>query len=192
MRPLNGGNLERGGIIPPWPKAYEFKLNGWRLMVHTPTGMCWNRHLESSSITDEFKEALAKLKQCPFEWLDCEALSRRHKIGKGTLVVLDIPIGMLTYEQRHKQIVEHFQQMMLWPNLVKENEVYCLPSLTDWHGKWPEATWRIMQGQNTHHGLTGENVFFEGLVCKRLDSKYAMQLRSSKEESSAWIKHRFV
>lgn len=34
--------------------------------------------------------------------------------------------------------------------------------------------------------------FFEGLVMKRLDSPYPLQLRSSTEESRAWIKHRFL
>lgn len=197
MRPLNGGNLERGGIIPPWPRAYEPKINGWRVLVHTPSGTCWNRHLEPLSIADEFKPALAKLKEIfepYFDWLDCEGLSRRHGIGKGSLIVLDI-ISVLgaTYTQRRQEIEQRVpNELGLFISNVRGNEVYRLPSLMTWHGQWPEATWRIMQAQNKSHNLTGENVFFEGFVCKRLDSKYEIQLRSDKQETTNWIKHRFT
>lgn len=197
LRPLNGGNLDKpNAIIPPWPRAYEPKVNGWRVLVHAPSGACWNRHLEPLSIAGEFAAALAKLKEQPFAWLDCEALSRRHGIGKGSLIVLDIngpPVASDSYVVRRKSLELHFpNEITLFPSSVKENEVYRLPSLTSWHGKWPEATWRIMQAQNKAAGLAGENVFFEGLVCKRLDSKYPLQLRSDTDETTVWIKHRFV
>lgn len=197
MRPLNGGNLDKPHpIIPPWPRAYEPKVNGWRVLVHAPTGTCWNRHLEPLSIADEFKPALAKLKGQPFEWLDCEALSRRHGIGKGSLVVLDIAdsaAAQSTYTARRTSLERYFpNEITLFISNVRPNEVYRLPSLTSWHGKWPAAVWNIMQAQNQSAGLSGENVFFEGLVCKRLDSKYTLQSRSEKEVTTAWVKHRFV
>jgi hypothetical protein len=34
--------------------------------------------------------------------------------------------------------------------------------------------------------------FFEGVVMKRADSIYPMQLRSATEECRGWMKHRFV
>ena len=34
--------------------------------------------------------------------------------------------------------------------------------------------------------------FFEGVVMKRADSPYAMQLRRATEECRGWCKHRFV
>lgn len=194
MRPLNGGSLDKPhAIIPPWPRAYEPKVNGWRVLVHAPTGICWNRHLEPLTIADEFGPALAKLREQPFDWLDCEGLSRRHGLGKGSLVVLDVPLAVVPYTQRRRLIEQHFpNELTLWVSNVRENEVYRLPSLTSWHGKWPEATWHIMQAQNNSQQLAGENVFFEGLVCKRLDSKYNLQLRSDNNETVAWTKHRFI
>ncbi len=202
MRPLNGGSLDKvTAIIPPWPRAYEPKVNGWRVLVHVPTGTCWNRHLEPLTIADEFKPALAKLKDQPsFEWLDCEGLSRRHGYGKGSLVVLDI-ISLLDdtdnvwrdmdYTLRREAIEFNFEnELGLFISDVQENEVYRLPSLTTWQGRWPEATWKIMQAQNMAHNLTGENVFFEGFVCKRLDSTYTVQLQDPRRETSNWIKHR--
>ena len=34
--------------------------------------------------------------------------------------------------------------------------------------------------------------FFEGIVMKRADSVYPVQLRSSTEECRGWVKHRFI
>ena len=34
--------------------------------------------------------------------------------------------------------------------------------------------------------------FFEGVVLKRADSVYPVQLRSATEEFRGWVKHRFI
>ena len=53
----------------------------------------WNRHGALLTIADCFRPALAalaKLASHGLLWADCEALERRHNLGRGTLVVLDV------------------------------------------------------------------------------------------------------
>ena len=137
MRPMNGGRFDLA-----YPKRgtwfYEPKYNGWRALVHAPTGTMFNRHGERLTIESEFKDALAMLKDSPVaEWFDMEGLNRRHNLCRGLLVILDAILPE-TYQKR-RAIVE----------------------------------------------------FYEGLVSKKADSLYTMQLRSSKEETRDWIKHRW-
>ena len=91
-RPIQGGRLE---LAPPKRGLWyaEPKLKGWRALIHTPTGTMWNRHGALHTIADCFRPALAALaKIAPrgLVWADCEALERRHNLGRGTLVVLDV------------------------------------------------------------------------------------------------------
>jgi len=68
--------------------------------------MC-NRHGQRLTIEREFEAALGQLRSLAdsgLVWADCEALERRHQIGRGSLVVLDwIPeSGSPTYEERRE------------------------------------------------------------------------------------------
>ena len=90
-RPIQGGRLE---LAPPKRGVWyaEPILNGWRALIHTPTCTMWNRHGALLTIADCFRPALAalaKLADRGLVWADCEALERRHNLGRGTLVVLD-------------------------------------------------------------------------------------------------------
>ena len=103
-RPIQGGRLE---LAPPKRGLWfaEPKLNGWRALIHTPTGTMWNRHRSLLTIADCSRPALAalaKLGNSGLVWTDCEALERRHNLGRGTLVVLDVSLESRTptYEQR--------------------------------------------------------------------------------------------
>src|ERR1043165_1002522 len=103
-RPIQGGRLE---WAPPKRGLWyaEPKLNGWRALIYTPTGTMWNRHGALLTIADCFRPALAalaKLAARGLVWADCEALERRHNLGRGTLVVLDVvpESGRPRYEQR--------------------------------------------------------------------------------------------
>ena len=60
-RPLNGGPLE---LTPPKPGqwGYEPKYNGWRALVHAPTGSMFNRYGQPLSIAAEFGRALKRLR----------------------------------------------------------------------------------------------------------------------------------
>jgi hypothetical protein len=49
------------------------------------------------------------------------------------------------------------------------------------------ALWNELKEFNRKVGVE----FYEGIVMKRADSLYPVQLRSSKEETREWVKHRW-
>jgi hypothetical protein len=52
--------------------------------------------------------------------------------------------------------------------------------------------WTILQECNRRLGCTEPaNHFYEGLVAKRLDSKYPLQKRSASQDFPFWMKHRW-
>jgi hypothetical protein len=61
-RPLQGGKLDRApkktGLWYAQPK-----YNGWRALVHCPSGTMWNRHGGRLSIAHEFDAALRELQK---------------------------------------------------------------------------------------------------------------------------------
>src|SRR6266852_7235894 len=94
-RPINGGSLELA-LPKPGHWCYEPKYNGWRALVHAPTGLMFNRYGQPLSVAAEFGSALKCLRKIVLsaggsavEWFDCEALDRRHALGRGTLLVFD-------------------------------------------------------------------------------------------------------
>jgi len=155
----------------------------------------WNRHGQRLTIEREFAQALAALRDLAgsgFVWADCEALERRHQIGRGSLVVLDwIPeSGSPTYEERREFLVGLVETERLstgeWQSFP-ENDLFLPPSVRD------EET-RVL---DFYVGLKAINRrlrcdFFEGVVMKRGNAPYPIQLRSDTEECRAIIKHRFV
>jgi hypothetical protein len=87
----------------------EPKLNGWRALIHTPTGTMWDRHGMLLTIADCFRPALGALTKLVgrgLVWADCEALERRHNLGRGTLAVLDMvpDSGTPSYEQKRAML----------------------------------------------------------------------------------------
>lgn len=195
-RPIQGGRLE---LAPPKRgQCYaEPKLNGWRALIHTPSGTMWNRHGTLLTIADCFRPslaALAKLASSGLVWADCEALERRHSLGRGTLVVLDMvpEFGTPSYEQRRAML-----ESLLPTNAVLSGDgsravpcgaVVLTPSLrVDGHAD-ALAFYQRLRAANRVLGCD----FFEGVVMKRADSLYPVQLRSSAEECRGWVKHRFV
>ncbi len=195
-RPIQGGRLE---LAPPKRGLWyaEPKLNGWRALIHTPTGTMWNRHGALLKIADCFQPALAALaKLAPrgLVWADCEALERRHNLGRGTLVVLDVipESGAPSYEQR-RAILE-----LLLPcdpvfdgdtsRPVPSGAVALTPARrADCHAT-VLAFYQRLREANRELGCD----FFEGVVMKRGDSEYPVQLRSSTEAFRGWVKHRFL
>lgn len=202
-RPVNGGPLDKAQ-----PKhgewLYEPKFNGWRTLIHVPTGIMFNRHGRRLSIESEFTKALAFLKAelwrnvdkdhdlltkfigrprlTPDEvsWADCEGLERRHDRGRGSLVLLDLPFLRLPLKQRGYAMRYSFCPAIT--HCATNNMVYSIPQYTD-----GPAHYRECKEFNKDLGCT----FYEGVVAKRADSLYPIQLRSADQEFPFWMKHRW-
>jgi ATP-dependent DNA ligase len=187
-RPVSGAPLDKA---PPkhgeW--AFETKVNGWRTLVHIPTGTMFNRHDERLTIAGEFKEALDAMRTTldaeAFKWADCEALDRRHEIGRGCLIVLDvIPEGIYVntpWRARRKWLEAALPELDLSPpkDFPKLSLVTTVDGSMD--------VWRDLQRINKRLGCE----FYEGLVAKRADSIYPIQRRSASQEFPFWTKHRW-
>lgn len=189
MRPVNGGPLTVGPNATKYSGnnhgfVFQPKLNGWRALVHAPSGIMWNRHGERLSIQKEFLTALDVLRGLPFPWLDVEVLDRRHDMGRGHVVVLDWLAQDMPHAKR-RTILQKFIpgaplfgfEVMLDPGVSLVPEVTLAYRLDE-----------VMHERNAELGC----VFYEGIVAKKADALYNYQLRSDSEESPHWIKHRFT
>jgi len=194
-RPYNGGPLDKA-IKKDSGWYYEPKFNGWRTLIHLPTGTMFNRHGKELSIQHEFKAAVKELQEAypDLEWVDCEALGRRHDIGKGTLIVLDAVIRG-TYEQRRSRLeVDRLLPLHgassvtlgFFADPIDMESCYLTDS--EFGLENAESLWETMKDTNKVLGTE----YFEGLVAKHADSHYPIQLRSSSDECSFWVKHRWA
>jgi ATP-dependent DNA ligase len=192
MRPVNGGPLESALAIGSRSLSADYwaepKFNGWRAVVHAPTGQIWNRKGDPLSIASEFKVALAALHAVARlsgnqEWFDVEGLSRRHAFARGALIVLDNPGRVSdTYHDRRKRMEDAFPIAPHAPDDFAENGLYVPPNF---RGGDPEQI-RFLYQQLLEAG--GD--FYEGLVMKKGSSLYE-PLRRATGESPAWMKHRW-
>ena len=195
-RPIQGGRLE---LAPPKRGVWyaEPKLNGWRALIHTPSGMMWNRHGTLLTIADCFRPALAELAKLAGRgvmWADCEALERRHNLGRGTLIVLDVvpESGTPNYEQRRAVL----ESLVATDAVFRGDASRPVPCgavvLTPTMGVDSQsdglAFYQRLRAAN--RGLRCD--FFEGVVMKCAASQYPVQLRSATEEFRGWVKHRFL
>jgi hypothetical protein len=172
---------------------YEPKYNGWRALVHAPSGTMFNRHGQRLSIQREFGSALAILGGLQLnngvevvEWFDCEALERRHAIGRGTLLVFDYISSAGEAYVRRKQHLS--QALPVHDYRVKpRSEIACSVGAFG-----PEE----LDALELYHRLKQFNgqwqcPFYEGVLAKRTDSLYPIQLRSAALEFAGWLKHRW-
>lgn len=150
----------------------------------------------------------------PPEWLDVEALERRLPIGKGSLIILDTPMpgkweerqqflysmflagGAATLPVAQSWAQEQFippenELLMFAYNYQDESAqnaaVHCERQLAVDPDLFPLAAWKRLQEINRRLGCE----LFEGLVAKRVDSIYPLQLRSPNIEFPFWMKHRW-
>jgi hypothetical protein len=191
-RPLNGGSLERA-----LPKAgqwcYEPKYNGWRALVHAPSGTMFNRYGTRLSIAKEFSTALALLQEIRLmgpsgavEWFDCEALERRHGLGRGTLMVFDyIQAGNKPPYLERATRLAGVLRVHPYAEIPEPERVYALVSIPGTLNA--SEFYRELRQLNRQWRCT----FYEGLVGKRADSLYPVQLRSPTLEFPGWVKHRW-
>ena len=195
-RPIQGGKLDKA------PKKTglwfaEPKYNGWRALVHCPSGTMWNRHGGRLSIAGEFASPLRELRELRelsgrgLVWADCEAMGRRHKVGCGTLIVLDwIPEdGSPIYEERRAflESLVPLETMSAGDGTIPANSLVLTPSVADTDG----AALRLYESLRSINRAARADVF-EGVVMKRGGSVYPVQLRSATEESRCLIKHRWL
>ena len=195
-RPIQGGRLD---LAPPKRGLWfaEPKLNGWRAIIHTPTGTMWNRHGALLTIADCFRPALAaltKLASRGVVWADCEALERRHNLGRGTLVVLDVipESGTPTYVERRELLESLLSRDPVFDGAatcpVPRGTVILTPARRVALHADALAYYQRLRDANRALGCD----FFEGVVMKRADTAYPVQLRSPTEEFRGWCKHRFL
>ena len=177
--------------------VYTPKYNGWRVLLHVPTGLCYNRHLERLTIADEFKESIYKIQKCcpdDIEWLDCEGLERRHGIGKGTLFVLDfIPTPVvqhealdISYEDRQSVLACTLQKASLidvWEK-PQEDSVYLPPHYNSYEVEGIDSMLKAINEK-------WDAEFYEGWVGVKADSKYPIQLVGAEKKALNWTKHRW-
>ena len=193
-RPVNGGSLDRA-----LPKAghwlYEPKYNGWRALAHAPTATMFNRYGERLTIQREFSDALILLQRIHLltkaslvEWFDCEALERRHGLGQGTLMVFDyvVPGNHESYLERKAKLA-----------LVLPLHEYAVPPEPDRAYSVVACSPARDAELEFYHSLKQLNrnwrcPFYEGVVAKRADSLYPVQLRSPTLEFPGWVKHRWA
>jgi len=205
-RPVNGGPLEKAAPkFGTW--RAEPKINGWRGLLHVESGTIWNRHGERLSIEDSFVHVIKEVADCvadgaawlathpaglsypPVEFLDVECLDRRHSHGRGCLIVLDA-VYPGTYADRRDILLELFPLLDLNERLT-EPTVRLIPSFPDAAKLYAE-----LQERNALYDPAWRrsplNAFYEGIVCKRVDSLYPVQLRNPSTEFPRWMKHRFA
>ncbi|MEA3212302.1 MAG: dependent ligase domain [Chthoniobacter sp.] len=197
-RPIEGGRLE---LAPPKRGVWyaEPKLNGWRAIVHTPTGAMWNRYGARLSIAGCFQPALKRLRvlaERGLIWADCEALQRRHHLGRGTLVVLDMmpETGTPTYVERRTWLESFLALEPLYAGdlssgvRVATDTVLLVPNL---HAQSHEEA-LAFYGRLRECNLTLGCEFFEGVVMKQAQAPYPLQLRNPSEGYRGWQKHRWA
>jgi hypothetical protein len=198
-RPRNGGPLDLAlkagqyhsangdmGSKGWWERVtFQPKYNGWRAMVHAPTGRMWNRYnhefTSMTTVKQHFTEALAQLKEAPFEWLDVEALERRHDLGVGSLIVLDWVTPNVSQQDRHTMLELYLPDAQVGSERKLKAGCYLVTE----HASDIDET---LKAKNE----ALDCVFYEGVVSKQIKSEYPMQLNGPEVTTPAWVKHRFT
>ena len=195
-RPIQGGRLE---LAPPKRGLWfaEPKYNGWRALVHCPSGTMWNRHGARLTIAHCFAEALDGLRDLSeegFLWADCEALERRHDVARGTLIVLDAisadPKFTPTYAERRAFLESLRIPQERFSSGINAADARPLLLTTSVPACDHNAVLEFYFGLKAANRRLGCE-FFEGVVMKLGSAAYPVQSRSSTEECRALVKHKW-
>ncbi len=169
----------------------------WLARNHSHTGRDDVEYGTLLTIADCFRPALgalAKLANRGLVWADCDALERRHNLGRGTLVVLDLvpESGTPSYEQRRAMLEAIVPTDAVFSGdtsrAVPCGALVLTPTIRADSHAGALAFYQRLRGANRVLGCD----FFEGVVMKRADSPYPVQLRAATEEFRGWVKHRFL
>lgn len=184
-RPLNGGDLRIAAKkFGRW--LYSPKVNGWRCLVNCSTGTMFNRHGERLTIASEFSNVLRQLQVSRFEWLDCEAILRRHVIARGSLLVIDVPIPGTAQERFDKLATEI--PILNYREKPADNSLLLIPQM-ELSPASALDLWDELQELNC---TVYKCDYVEGVVCKRADGIYPIQTRDPERKCPTWTKHRFI
>jgi ATP-dependent DNA ligase len=197
LRPFSAGCADDfDSFIVPSLKAWawEPKYNGWRVVVHAPTGTAFCRRGLRMSAEEEFREAMKTIKDVGdllgCEWFDCEGLSRRHAQSKGSLLILDVMDLAGDYTTRRSYIealvsVHSEIEKPLDPSTVAAPlSVLTTPGNT----KPAHSLWERCKAANV--GIRAD--YYEGLVGKCPASPYLPSARPHPEQDTkAWAKVRW-
>lgn len=198
-RPVNGGRLEDAPAkVGPW--IYQPKIKDWRAVVHVPTKRIWNRHGEPMSIADQLATALSILSFSSFDWLDVGVMDRQNQLLRNSIIVFDTMDADLVnepQETRRHHLKVAFETLpsarALKPGTDK---VFLIEEYQPLNATAATAIYQRLREQNEELGgnpgnPTDNKNFYEGLVAKRTDKPYPIQLISPKRETPWMMKHRF-
>lgn len=194
--PTTGGRIEKAPKkVGPW--IFQPKVEDWHAVLHPATGQVWNQYGKPSSITGKFVAALAILKRCPFEWLDVGLMNNRHPLMRGCIIVFDLMVPDMLFWQRRAKLEEFFETLPLASELLNcgggrtpkvcYDRVFLINQIAANTRFEAVSLSRVLETQNA---IVGRK-FYEGLVAKRTDKPYPMQLRKAKEPTPWMMKHRF-
>jgi hypothetical protein len=147
----------------------------------------FNRQLEPLSIQSEFATALTQLRavlsNSLVQWADCEALERRHATARGTLILLDLVIPQATYAERRAALGATGIARRNIGETIRPDSLYVPPSYRD-----EQKAWNLALAECNRESTAD---FYEGIVMKRVDAFYPIQIRSPHFETPYWVKHRW-
>jgi hypothetical protein len=190
-RPVNGGRLENAPPkVGPW--IVQPKIDDWRAIVHCPTKRVWNRHGEPSTVAQQGKldTALWILHYSSFDWLDVGIMENRHDMMRGTIIVFDtMDMPDFNHVNRRAHLDVAFPTLAAAPPVTRDN-VFLVPEVRlDAMHSYYKLLQKINGQMKERHDT--EHNFYEGIVCKRTDKPYPIQLLSPNKETPWMIKHRF-
>lgn len=198
-RPVNGGRLENApSKVGPW--IVQPKVKDWRAIIHAPTRRIWNRHGQPMSIADNLADVLEILRFSSFDWLDVGVMERQNQLLRNSIIVFDTidpELAHFTHENRRAHLEIAFETL---PDAIdlkpSRNRVFLINEYCTERPDGPLVIYHALQNQNVAlggnpHDDTDMKNFYEGIVCKRTDKPYPIQLLSPEKTTPWMIKHRF-
>lgn len=216
-RPTNGGCLTRVNTRVGW--GYRPKLDGSRVLMDVAELMAFNRQGDRYSKEAElpWKSCEYIAQKLDVRYLDVEHLVK-HKHNKGKIALLDTPerdeatfssfLAVCKYKLDppdydfgldpymavcRADTMFGFETVSGFPRLDvvllpcfecnEEEDVPLIRSMWDGMRNWATELMK-KNGETTP--------YVEGMVGVKLDSPYPLQIRSSREKTPDWVKHRYA
>lgn len=202
--PRNGGPVFRQPLRGEWDVMPKY--NEWRGLAHVKSRTVWNNNLELSTMQiPHFWEYAEKT---PFQWLDIGMFGKRCKELPldGAVAVFDwVPVSPAADTQwkvRHELITKWFNTLPL-DQVPKPGQIFtpeilrvtprrfgaCDQSNGKVGGDMPSLVEAYARGLKEWSKDKFDLV--EGIILKRTDSRYPIQLVGPKRKTDDWIKHRW-